>query len=187
MVLPPRSGTVHGCLMAADASRLITQRSQVQILPPLPEKVQAKGLVTGNGTRPLIVLDRSLTAAGRRRTSLDVTGLTGKRTVRNGPRLRGLTRPTTRHALPTACSDLSIMDGMSESQDRLLSPGEVADLFRVDPKTVTRWARQGRLPALYTLGGHRRYRWSDIEPHLNALEPGSLIDPGLPATNSGPN
>ena len=59
---------------------LITQRSQVQILPPLPEKVQVKGLVTGNGTRPLVVLDRSLTAAGRWRTPTDVTGLT-----QNGP------------------------------------------------------------------------------------------------------
>ena len=60
---------------------------------------------------------------------------------------------------------------VSESGDRLLTPGEVADLFHVDPKTVTRWAKQGRLPAIYTLGGHRRYRWSDIEPHLTASEP----------------
>ena len=60
------------------------------------------------------------------------------------------------------------MGGVSESEDRLLTPGEVADLFRVDPKTVTRWAKQGLLPAIYTLGGHRRYRWSDIEPHLTA-------------------
>ena len=54
--------------------------------------------------------------------------------------------------------------------ERLLTPGEVAALFRVDPKTVTRWAKQGRLPSLRTLGGHRRFRWSDIEPHLNPVE-----------------
>ena len=52
-------------------------------------------------------------------------------------------------------------------------PGEVADLFRVDPKTVTRWAKQGLLPAIYTLGGHLRYRWSDIEPYLTAPVSGS--------------
>lgn len=39
----------------------------------------------------------------------------------------------------------------------LLTPGEVAELFGVDPKTVTRWARTGRLPAVRTLGGHRRF------------------------------
>jgi excisionase family DNA binding protein len=54
--------------------------------------------------------------------------------------------------------------------DRLLSPGEVAELFHVNPKTVSRWAKQGRLPAIRTLGGHRRFRFSDIEPHLAAVE-----------------
>ena len=39
----------------------------------------------------------------------------------------------------------------------LLTPGEVAAMFRVDPKTVTRWARAGKLSAIRTLGGHRRY------------------------------
>ena len=56
------------------------------------------------------------------------------------------------------------------TDDRLLAPGEVAELFHVNPKTVTRWAKQGRLPSIRTLGGHRRFRWSDIEPHLNAVE-----------------
>lgn len=41
---------------------------------------------------------------------------------------------------------------------RLLTPGEVAAYFKVDPKTVTRWAKQGRLPSIKTPGGHRRYR-----------------------------
>lgn len=39
----------------------------------------------------------------------------------------------------------------------LLTAGEVADLFRVDPKTVTRWAAAGKLPHFKTLGGHRRF------------------------------
>lgn len=54
--------------------------------------------------------------------------------------------------------------------ERLFTPGEVAKVFRVDPKTVTRWAKQGRLPAIRTLGGHRRFRWSDVKPHLNKVE-----------------
>ena len=44
----------------------------------------------------------------------------------------------------------------------LLTPGEVATLFRVNPKTVTRWARSGKITAVRTLGGHRRFRASDI-------------------------
>jgi excisionase family DNA binding protein len=46
--------------------------------------------------------------------------------------------------------------------DVLLTPAEVAALFRVDPKTVTRWARAGRLDAVRTLGGHRRYRAAQV-------------------------
>ena len=50
-----------------------------------------------------------------------------------------------------------------EDED-LLTPAEVARVFRVDPKTVTRWARAGRLPSMKTPGGHRRYRYGDIKP-----------------------
>lgn len=46
--------------------------------------------------------------------------------------------------------------------EALLTPAEVAALFRVDPKTVTRWARAGKLTSLRTLGGHRRYRESEV-------------------------
>ena len=55
---------------------------------------------------------------------------------------------------------------MSVSTDRVLTPGEVAELFGVDPKTVTRWALQGRITSFTTPGGHRRFHWSDIEPFL---------------------
>jgi excisionase family DNA binding protein len=51
--------------------------------------------------------------------------------------------------------------------DRLLTPAEVAAIFRVDPKTVTRWARDGRLTAVRTLGGHRRYRETEVLALLN--------------------
>jgi excisionase family DNA binding protein len=44
----------------------------------------------------------------------------------------------------------------------LLTPAEVAELFRVDPKTVQRWAKAGKLTSIRTLGGHRRYRESEV-------------------------
>jgi excisionase family DNA binding protein len=50
----------------------------------------------------------------------------------------------------------------------LLTPGEVAAMFRVDPKTVTRWARDGKLTSIRTLGGHRRYREAEIRTRLTA-------------------
>ncbi|PID29233.1 MerR family DNA-binding transcriptional regulator [Candidatus Saccharibacteria bacterium] len=48
------------------------------------------------------------------------------------------------------------------SQDRLLSPRDVAEMFSVSPKTVARWAAAGKLSAVRTLGGHRRYRESEV-------------------------
>jgi len=43
-----------------------------------------------------------------------------------------------------------------------LKPGEVAELFRVDPKTVTRWAAAGRIDSVRTLGGHRLFDKQDV-------------------------
>lgn len=48
----------------------------------------------------------------------------------------------------------------------LMTPAEVAAIFRVDPKTVTRWAKSGKLTAIRTLGGHRRYRQSEVQDLL---------------------
>jgi excisionase family DNA binding protein len=50
--------------------------------------------------------------------------------------------------------------------DDLLTPREVAAIFRVNPKTVSRWYLEGKLPALRTLGGHRRYRRRDVDALL---------------------
>ena len=54
--------------------------------------------------------------------------------------------------------------------DALLTPAEVAALFRVNPKTVTRWARAGKISAVRTLGGHRRFRESEIRRSLEEME-----------------
>lgn len=50
--------------------------------------------------------------------------------------------------------------------DELLTPSEVAALFRVDAKTVTRWAKTGRLSSIRTLGGHRRFYAAEVEKLL---------------------
>jgi excisionase family DNA binding protein len=57
-------------------------------------------------------------------------------------------------------------EGLAEPE-KLLTPGQVARLFGVDPKTVTRWAAAGRIKALHTLGGHRRYRAAEVHDLLN--------------------
>jgi excisionase family DNA binding protein len=61
---------------------------------------------------------------------------------------------TPQTAVPTARRD--------PSRGALLTPSEVASMFRVDPKTVTRWAKAGKLSAIRTLGGHRRYSEAEV-------------------------
>ena len=60
------------------------------------------------------------------------------------------------------------MSNFDPQPEVLLTPAEVASLFRVDPKTVTRWARAGKLTAIRTLGGHRRYRQSEVQGLLKS-------------------
>jgi len=65
-------------------------------------------------------------------------------------------------------------------RDRLLTPGEVATLFRVDPKTVTRWASAGRIGSIRTPGGHRRFRESEVRALLRGVD----ADVSVPAQAS---
>ena len=58
----------------------------------------------------------------------------------------------------------------SQKDDSLLTPAEVAALFRVDPKTVTRWAKAGKLSSIRTLGGHRRYRADEVRRFLDGAK-----------------
>jgi len=71
------------------------------------------------------------------------------------------------------------MAGRQPDPERLLTPSEVAAMFRVDPKTVTRWAKAGKLTSIRTLGGHRRYRAAEVEALLHADVP-------APREGSGP-
>lgn len=76
-----------------------------------------------------------------------------------------------------------------DTGDRLLTPGEVAALFRVDPKTVTRWAAAGRIGSIRTPGGHRRFRESEVRALLEGeglIEPGAQAEPPPPSPG-GPN
>lgn len=57
--------------------------------------------------------------------------------------------------------------GRPQESPELLTPGEVARLFGVDPKTVTRWAAAGKLTARRTLGGHRRYDAAEVHELLD--------------------
>jgi excisionase family DNA binding protein len=57
----------------------------------------------------------------------------------------------------------------SDATERLMTPGEVAAMFRVDPKTVTRWAAAGRIGSIRTPGGHRRFRESEVRTLLDGL------------------
>lgn len=55
---------------------------------------------------------------------------------------------------------------MSKPVSDYLTPGEVAVLFRVNSKTVARWALAGRIPSVVTPGGHRRFPREHIEKLL---------------------
>jgi len=52
------------------------------------------------------------------------------------------------------------------NEEELMTPSEVGRVFRVDPKTVTRWANEGKLTPIRTLGGHRRYKQSEVQELL---------------------
>lgn len=74
-------------------------------------------------------------------------------------------RPAPRRPSPQEAEvpiDPQRRDAPEGTPEALLTPAEVAKLFRVDPKTVTRWAQAGKLSSIRTLGGHRRYRHDEV-------------------------
>jgi excisionase family DNA binding protein len=73
------------------------------------------------------------------------------------------------------------INGVPASQT--LTPTEVAQLAGVDPKTVTRWAKQGRLRCSRTAGGHRRYAAADVAELLGI---DGTIDVTTTSSNGGP-
>lgn len=69
------------------------------------------------------------------------------------------------------------LEGMNMSNhEELMTPGQVAKLFAVDPKTVSRWANSGKITTVKTLGGHRRFRAAEIRAMLAANQVTDLDD-----------
>ena len=52
--------------------------------------------------------------------------------------------------------------------EQLLRPGQVAALFQVNRRTITDWARAGKLSSIITPGGHRRFRAREVRRLLES-------------------
>ena len=65
------------------------------------------------------------------------------------------------------------MPGLAPSQPDYLTPGQVARLLHVSPKTVNRWAHEGRIACIVTLGGHRRFPREEVERVAAMMASGS--------------
>ena len=61
---------------------------------------------------------------------------------------------------------------MDSAQREYLTPREAAQMLGVSPKTVVRWAAEGRIPSLVTLGGHRRFKRDQIVELLHRMSEG---------------
>ena len=59
--------------------------------------------------------------------------------------------------LPDRHAPTKAMADKQPSIPKYLKTAEVAEILHVSPKTVTRWAKDGKLPHSRTLGGHRRF------------------------------
>ncbi len=60
-------------------------------------------------------------------------------------------------------------DRQDDADVEYLTPGQVARILHVSPKTVDRWADQGRIGCIVTLGGHRRFARGDVEEVVAAM------------------
>lgn len=68
------------------------------------------------------------------------------------------------------------MDDIRAGESEFLTRFEVSKLLGVSPNTVTRWAREGRLPCQVTLGGHHRFDRAAVENLLRTLTRGGNAD-----------
>ena len=55
--------------------------------------------------------------------------------------------------------------------EEFIRPAEAAKLLHVSPQTITRWAKEGRIGYVVTLGGHRRFRTSEVQRLAGAEVP----------------
>jgi excisionase family DNA binding protein len=61
-------------------------------------------------------------------------------------------------------------------REKFLRTSDVARMLQVSPKTVSRWAKEGRIPYLATLGGHRRFPTGEMDRLLEQLSKLSLAE-----------
>ena len=64
------------------------------------------------------------------------------------------------------------------SEPDWLTLGQAAKFLGVAQSTIRKWSDQGRVPAFYTPGGHRRYRRADLDNFLNRSGPGGAAQQG---------
>jgi excisionase family DNA binding protein len=62
------------------------------------------------------------------------------------------------------------------SEPDWLTLGQAAKFLGVAQSTIRKWSDQGRVPAFYTPGGHRRYRRRDLEAFLDRSGPGGRTE-----------
>ena len=65
---------------------------------------------------------------------------------------------------------MSTTETVTDANEEYISAGDAARLLRVSARTVSRWADQGRIPHLVTLGGHRRFRKSNVLELLSSVQ-----------------
>jgi excisionase family DNA binding protein len=63
------------------------------------------------------------------------------------------------------------------ARERYLHTGEVAKILDASPKTISRWAKEGKLPCVKTLGGHRRFPEDEIRRIAAALHVAATTGP----------
>ncbi|PRX98093.1 BldC family transcriptional regulator [Allonocardiopsis opalescens] len=81
---------------------------------------------------------------------------------------------------------LPLPEELQGALPELMTAQEVANLFRVHPKTVSSWARQGKLTYIRTLGGHRRYTADDVRQLLKEQTTDDEPDPTEPGDRDEP-
>lgn len=84
---------------------------------------------------------------------------------------RGGSIPRQLEGLFNSSGGLSMEARRRATESALMTPAEVAALFRVDPKTVGRWARAGKLGFVTTAGGHRRFFRDQVMEMLGETQP----------------
>ncbi len=67
---------------------------------------------------------------------------------------------------------MAFRDDGRRGESEWLTLGQAARFLGVAQSTIRKWSDQGRVPAFYTPGGHRRYRRGDLETFLERSGPG---------------